>query len=470
MSHISYEMSSINHTILDVIGNTPIVRLNRVSQGLPVNLYAKLEFMNPGGSIKDRLGHWLIQDAEKRGHLKPGGTVIEGTSGNTGVGLAIASAIKGYKCIFVLPDKMSEEKIMNLRAFGAKVVVTPTAVEPDDPRSYYSVSRRLAEETPNSIYVDQYNNLANRECHYKTTGPEILNQMPEIDVFMAGIGTGGTICGVSQYLKEKKPDVETVAVDCVGSIVYDKFKTGKDVPASSYKIEGIGEDFIPKNYNFDVISDMVQIGDKESFIMTRELLEKEGIYAGVSSGAAIVGARKWILEQGDRLKGKNVLVLLPDSGNRYLSKVYNDDWMREAGFLDEPSLGTVDDLIHMLKKRDSSVIMAKQTDKISTLVELMANKGISQLPVTDDAGWIKGIATEESLLLAIYSGKSKHSDSVESLIDSDVEFVQLDTPIEKISGILTQGKYPLVEDKSHSGKIISIISKIDLLTYLGNRK
>src|SRR4051812_27597641 len=226
--------------VLQAIGNTPIVRLNRVTQSQPqTQFYAKLEFMNPGGSIKDRIGYYLIDVAEKRGAIKPGGTIVEGTSGNAGVGLAIAAAIKGYKCIFVLPDKMSQEKIKNLRAFGARVVVTPTAVEPDDPRSYYQVSRRLAKETPNALYINQYDNLSNRECHYALTGPEILKQMPEIDVFVSGIGTGGTICGVGKYLKEKKPSVKVLAVDPVGSIVYEYFKTGKIHSApKTYKIEG----------------------------------------------------------------------------------------------------------------------------------------------------------------------------------------------------------------------------------------
>jgi cystathionine beta-synthase len=350
--------------VLGAVGNTPVVKLNRVCSGVNAEVYAKLEFMNPGGSIKDRIGYWLIEDAERSGRLQPGGTIIEGTSGNTGVGLAIAAAIKGYKCIFVLPDKMSEEKILNLRAFGARVVVTPTAVEPEDPKSYYSVSKRLAAETPNSLYVDQYNNLANRASHYANTGPEILAQFPDIDVLIAGIGTGGTICGTGRFLKEHKPEVEIVAVDVLGSIVYDKFKTGTDVPALTYKIEGIGEDFIPGNYDFEVIDDMVQVKDKESFLMTRELLTREGIYSGVSSGAAVVGANRWIAAQGERLRGKKVLVILPDSGNRYLSKVYDDAWMREAGFLDEPSLGTVRDLIDSLQLETGSVHTARTGERL----------------------------------------------------------------------------------------------------------
>ena len=459
----------IHQNILGAIGHTPIVKLNRVTQGVEAEVYVKLEFMNPGGSIKDRIGYWLIEDAEKCGRLKPGGTIIEGTSGNTGVGLAIAAAIKGYKCIFVLPDKMSEEKIKNLRAFGAKVVVTPTAVEPEDPKSYYSVSRRLAKDTPNSIYIDQYNNLANRDCHYKITGPEILEQFPDIDVFITGIGTGGTVCGIGRFFKEVKPEVEIVAVDPVGSIVFDKFKSGDDVPALTYKIEGIGEDFIPDNYDFSVIDDMVQVEDKESFLMTRDLLVKEGIYSGVSSGSAVVGAIKWIKAQGDRLKGKNILVILPDSGNRYLSKVYDDAWMREAGFLDEPSLGTVHDLIITLQLDPQGVVSAQTTEKVSSVIELMKDKGISQLPVSDDHGYVKGLVTEASILTALYEGACEPGDSIESLVDTSIEFVGPEDDIEKISALVSSGKTPLVMDPD-TGVPVAVLTKIDLLSYLSQRR
>ncbi len=461
----------VYENVLKVIGNTPIVRLNRVTQGGGANFFVKLEFMNPGGSIKDRIGWWMIEDAEKKGLLQPGGTIVEGTSGNTGVGLAIAAAIKGYKCIFVLPDKMSMEKIRNLRAFGAKVVVTPTAVEPDDPRSYYQVSRQLARETPNAIYINQYDNLSNRDAHYQMTGPEILKQMPEIDVFVAGIGTGGTICGVGKYLKEKKPNCQVLAVDPLGSIVYEYFKSGKILTApKTYKIEGIGEDFIPKNYDLSVVDDMIQVEDKESFLMTRDLLTKEGLYCGISSGSAVVGALKWAQKQKDLVKGKNILIVLPDSGNRYLSKVFNDDWMREAGFLEKPSLGTVADLLHLTRSNVFQMVFAKQSEKVSAVIERMRDKNISQLPVMDDAGWIKGIATEGTILTALYEGRVKAIDSIESLIDPSVEFVTPSDPIEKVSRLVSIGKTPLVSDPSASGKLLAIITKIDLLTYLGNRQ
>lgn len=323
------------NNVLEAIGNTPIVRLNRVTAGVKAEVYAKLELTNPGGSIKDRIGWWLIEDAERRGVLKPGGVVIEGTGGNTGVGLAMAAAVKGYKCIFTLPDKMAEVKIKTLRAFGAEVIVTPTAVEPSDPRSYYSVARRLAKEIPNSWYIDQYNNLANREHHYRYTGPEILRQMPDIDVLVAGIGTGGTVVGIGKFLKENRPGVQVIAVDPVGSIVYETYKYGEArTPPHTYQIEGIGKDFIPANFDFNQLDDVVQVSDREAFLMTRKVLTTEGIYAGISSGSAVVGALRWMESQGDRVDGKKVLIIFPDSGSRYISKVYDDDWMRNAGFLD----------------------------------------------------------------------------------------------------------------------------------------
>jgi len=457
-------------SVIEAIGDTPAVRLNKVSEGLKANIYAKLEFINPGGSIKDRIGWWLIQDAEKRGTLKPGGTIIEGTSGNTGVGLAMAATIKGYKCVFVLPDKMSEEKIKNLRAYGARVIVTPTAVEPEDPRSYYSVSRRLAKETPNSLYIDQYNNLANREYHCKNTGPEILRQMPDVDVIIAGIGTGGTVTGIGRFMKAHKPDVEIVAVDPIGSIVYETFKQGEAKnPAEGYLIEGIGEDFIPGNYDLTIIDDMVQVGDKESFLMTRRLLIEEGIYSGVSSGSAFVGARRWVESQGDRLSGKNVLVIFPDSGNRYTSKVYDDDWMREVGFL-ESDHGTVGDMLKKLSLGKDGILTANENDKVSSVINTLSEAGISQLPIEDENGWIKGIVRESVILKALFNNQINPGDPVGELVETSVEFVTAADTVERISRLVTEGKLPLVTDPDNSDKLIALITNIDLLNFLGTRQ
>lgn len=329
------DRGTVVDTVLDAIGNTPIVRLNRLTAGINANVFVKLEFTNPGGSIKDRIGWWLIEDAEKRGLLKPGGVIIEATGGNTGIGLAMAAVVKGYECVFMVPDKMSEAKINTLRAFGAKVIVTPTAVPPEDPQHYCSVARKMAKDTPNSFYIDQYNNLANRDQHYHYTGPEILRQMPAIDVLVAGIGSGGTICGTGRFLKEHRPSVKVIGVDPVGSIIYETFKTGTSGPSQPWLIEGIGKDVIPQNIDFELIDDVVQVADKDAFLMTRRLLTEEGIFAGVSSGSAIVGALHWMQSSSEDLDRKNILVILPDSGSRYVSKVYDDDWMREKGFLEK---------------------------------------------------------------------------------------------------------------------------------------
>ena len=456
-------------SIIDAIGNTPIVRLNKVASGTKANVFAKLEFTNPGGSIKDRIGWYMIEDAEKRGTLKPGGTIVEGTSGNTGVGLAIAAAIKGYQCIFIMPDKMSEEKIKNLRAFGARVIITPTAVEPDDPRSYYSVSKRMAKETPNSLYIDQYNNLSNRQYHYEHTGPEILQQMPDIDVFVAGIGTGGTITGTGKYLKENKPGVEILAVDPIGSIVYDTFKYGAPKsPAEMYLIEGIGEDFIPGNYDFEQIDDMVQVEDKESFLMTRQLLTSEGIYSGVSSGSAFVGTMRWLEQQGERMDGKNVLIIFPDSGDRYVSKVYDDDWMREAGFL-ESKAGNVKDLMERLEMTPGDIVMAHQSDKISTTIRKLSEAGISQMPVTDENGWVKGIVREHTILKALFDKQVNVDDNIDGLVDTSIEFVTPGHTIDQISRLVTDRKVPLITDPDDGDNMLGIITDIDLLNYLSDK-
>ena len=323
-------MNKFNQNILDVIGNTPIVKLNKVGYHVSSDIYVKLEYLNPGGSIKDRMGVYLCQKAVERGDLKPGGTIVESTSGNTGVGIALFAAIHGYNCVFVMADKQSQEKIDNLKAYGAKVIVCPTNVEPEDPRSYYSVAAKLG-NLPNSVFLDQYGNMDNGESHFEITGPEIYKQTNgEFDTFLASVGTGGTISGCSRYLKSKMPNLKTVGVDCEGSILMHYHKTGEICEAKSYVVEGIGEDFLPDNVLFDQIDDFVMVNDKESFLMTRELLTKEGIYAGGSCGSAVVGAIRYA-ESLD--KPERILVILPDSGNRYASKIYNDNWMQKMGYI-----------------------------------------------------------------------------------------------------------------------------------------
>ncbi len=333
-------MNKFNQNILDVIGDTPIVKLNKVGNHVSSDIYVKLEYLNPGGSIKDRMGVYLCQKAVERGDLKPGGTIVESTSGNTGVGIALFAAIHGCNCVFVMADKQSQEKIDNLKAYGAKVIVCPTDVQPEDPRSYYSVAAKLG-SLPNSVFLDQYGNMDNGESHFEITGPEIYKQTNgAFDTFLATVGTGGTISGCSRYLKSKMPNLKTVGVDCEGSILMHYHKTGEICEAKSYVVEGIGEDFLPDNVLFDQIDDFVMVNDKESFLMTRELLTKEGIYAGGSCGSAVVGAIRYA-ETLD--KPERILVILPDSGNRYASKIYNDKWMRKMGyFKDEISKDELD--------------------------------------------------------------------------------------------------------------------------------
>lgn len=324
-------MKQFNQTILDVIGNTPIVKLGSVANDVESEIYVKLEYLNPGGSIKDKIGLHMCRRALERGDIKPGGTIIEGTSGNTGVGIAMFCALNNLKCIFVMADKQSKEKIDNLKAYGATVIVCPTDVDPEDPRSYYSVSAMLPKLIPNSLHLNQYSNIDNTESHYIMTGPEIYEQTKgEFDVFMTAVGTGGTISGTGKYLKEKIPNLKVVGVDCVGSILDHYHRTGEMGEAHSYVLEGIGEDFIPENINFDIIDEFVVVGDEESFHMTRDLLTKEGIYTGGSAGAAVLGAIKYAKKQTEP---KRILVILHDSGNRYSSKIFNDSWMIEKGYL-----------------------------------------------------------------------------------------------------------------------------------------
>lgn len=325
--------NNVFENLLDAVGNTPLVKLGKVApQGSRHTFWAKLETANPGGSVKDRIAIEIIESAERRGDLKPGGTIVEATSGNTGLGLAMVAAIKGYKSIFVMPDKISEEKRAILRAYGSEVIITPTGVEPEDPRSHYSVTAKLAKEIPGAFCTNQYHNPDNVKVHYKTTGPELWNQLgPKLDVFVAGAGTGGTISGVGKFLKEKNPAVKIVLADPIGSILYDLFYHKKVMtPPAPYKVEGVGEDMLPDNVHFDVMDSVVQVDDKSAFKMTKEIISKEGMCVGPSSALALVAA----IEYSKKLeKPSNIVVLFPDSGRAYLSKAFNDQWLKENGLI-----------------------------------------------------------------------------------------------------------------------------------------
>lgn len=458
-------MKGTKANVLEAIGNTPIVKLNKVAADVESEIYVKLEYMNPGGSTKDRIGSHMLEKALEDGRLKPGGTIIEGTSGNTGVGLAMWAAIKGYKCIFVLADKQSKEKIDNLRAFGAKVVVCPTNVEPEDPRSYYSVSKRLSETIPNSFYVNQYDNLDNRDTHYTWTAPEIYEQTSgDFDVFMAGIGTGGTISGCGKYFKEKMGDkVQIIGVDCEGSIVYHYARTGEMIEAKSYVLEGLGEDFIPGNYDFDYIDEYEVVGDKESFLMTRRLLKQEGIYAGGSAGGAVLGAIKY----AKKLKEpKKILVLLHDSGNRYASKIFNDDWMSDNGYLDSSFNVQINEILRYLGKEDLNIITIDDTATVGDAIKTFDEKGISQLPVMGK-GKVTGVISERDLLKPVFQGEYNLDDSISLASSNKFTTIDCNQLLSDVTDSLIKKEIVLV---TKDGKLCNILTDIDILHFINDKE
>jgi cystathionine beta-synthase len=442
-----------------------MVRLSKIDRYLPCPLYAKIEFFNPGGSVKDRIALNMIEEAERSGALKPGGTVVESTSGNTGVGLAIACAIKGYKTVFVMPDKMSQEKIQLLRAFGAKVVITPTAVEPEDPRSYYNVAKRIVSETPNAILANQYHNPENPHSHYLTTGPEIWDQTQgHVTDVVIGMGTGGTISGVGRYLKEKNPDIRMVGVDTTGSILLETWQLGRvpeDVKATTYKVEGIGEDFLPSTLDLSMIDEVLRVTDKESFLWTRRLVKEEGIFCGSSSGSAVSAAVRYARTLSpDRL----VVVILPDSGSRYLSKVLDDKWMRENGFLEaEWNEITLNEIL--ARKAMRSLITANQDDRITDVIGVMKVNDISQVPVLGAEGALSGMVTEVDLLkYMLEAGHTLAPDETIAAIAQPVRATfQADASLEEVLPAVMDGQVVLVMERSRP---IGILTKIDILDFI----
>lgn len=461
--------NGVYRNILQAVGHTPLVRLNQVVFGnSTASIFAKVEFFNPAGSIKDRIGLSIVENAEAEGRLKPGGTIVEATSGNTGAGLALAAAVKGYRCVFVMPDKMSDEKVRFLRAFGARVVITPTAVAPEDPRSYYNVAARIVHETPNSILANQYHNPANPSAHYHFTGPEIWEQTSgSIDVLVAGIGTGGTISGTARFLKEQNPEIKVVGVDIQGSLLYDTWKLGHipvDPHPKTYKIEGIGEDFLPSTLELSMVDEIVQVDDRESFQMARRLVREEGIFAGGSSGSAVAGLLKSEIVRSLK-PGQTVVVILPDSGNRYLTKLFDDNWMRENGFL--PDSKVTDPISSVLEShRKLSLVVTTPNEEMNTVVEKMNRYDISQLPVIDDEGRLIGLVGEADILDHLLRSTHVHDplEIIASIINPNVLTVRPDASIESVLPAFERGKVVVIIDAE--GRPVGMLTKIDLIDYL----
>jgi cystathionine beta-synthase len=447
-------------SVLEAVGRTPLVRLNRVPKELQAEIYVKADFLNPGGSVKDRVAISMIDEAERKGLLKPGGTIIEGTSGNTGVGLALVAAVRGYKVVFTITDKQSREKIDLLKAFGAEVIVCPTAVEPEDPRSYYSVAKKLSREIPNAYYPNQYENLLNPEAHYRTTGPEIWEDTEgKITHFVCGMGTGGTISGAGRFLKEKNPEVKVVGVDPVGSLYYEYAKTGNIGKARTYVVEGIGEDIFPQTMDFKILDDILQVNDEECFVWARRLAKREGIFTGGSGGGCVSAALR--VAKGCK-KGDVIVAFLPDNGSRYLSKIYNDSWMREHGYADSEVTLTAADVIRVKhqngKTREPIVVGPNQT--VFYALKTMQQQDISQLPVFEGDQSV-GTVFEDQILNLALQGKDLRKLIVREVMGAAIPRVPASAPVERLTYILSR-ESPAVFVEMDTGKL-EVVTKFDLM-------
>jgi len=450
----------IKNNILETIGNTPLIKLNKITKDFPCTVAAKVDYFNPGNSIKDRMAVKMIEVAEKEGKLKPGGTIIECTSGNTGMGLALAAVVKGYKCIFTTTDKQSKEKMDILKAVGAEVIVCPTNVEPEDPRSYYSVARRLAKEIPNSFHANQYDNLANRLAHYETTGPEIWKQTDgKITHLVCTAGTGGTVTGTAMFLKEKNPNIQIWAIDVYGSLLTKYFRTGEvDMnEVHPYISEGFGEDFVPENYDMSVIDHFEQVTDKDGAIMARRLAKEEGIFCGYSAGSCIQG----LMQLKSRLKKDDLVVcIFHDHGSRYVAKVYNDQWMIERGFLD---VKTFKDIISS-RTGKQKLVTIEPSQTVAEAVEMMKKYDIENIPVMNGNGPI-GAISENGLFQKVFSNPDIKNSKVENVMERPYPLVEFNTPVEKLSTLINK-ENGAVLSKDEAGNY-HIVTKYDVIQALG---
>ncbi len=449
-------MNLVGKSLLDLIGNTPMVKLTAFDTG-PCELFVKLENHNPGGSIKDRIGLSIIEEAEKSGDLKPGGTIIEATAGNTGIGLALVAAIKGYKIILVIPDKMSREKILHLEGLGAKVKITRSDVPAGHPEYYQDIARKLASETKGSFFADQFSNPANPLAHRSTTAPEIWEQMDgNLDAFVAGVGSGGTVTGLAEFFKEKSPDLQMIVADPEGSIVADAVTKGNyKYEGGSWLVEGIGEDFIPTNLNLDLVDDAITVSDKEAFEVLQTLLKEEGILAGSSTGTLISGAIKWCQKQDSH---KKVATLVCDTGNKYLSKAFSKSWLKDNELIEEKEQGNLSDLISRRADR-GEMISIKPGDTLMTAYNRMRASDVSQLPVLEEEKLV-GIVDEEDLLLNVYKDENLFSKSIDSIMVSDLETIDVDSDENTLYKILSEGKVAIIFE----GEIfLGFITKVDLI-------
>jgi cystathionine beta-synthase len=452
-------------TFLDAMGNTPLVRLHRVTRGVKPTILAKLEMLNPGGSVKDRIALPMIEAAERSGSLKPGGTIVEPTSGNTGHGLAIAAAIRGYRCIFVMPDKMSQEKVALLRAYGAEVVITPTAVEPENPESYYRVADRLTEEIPGAFQPNQYYNQANPDAHYATTGPEIWEQTEgKIDVLVVGVGTGGTVTGTARYLKEQNPSLVVVGADPEGSLY-----SAPDEPARPYLTEGIGEDFWPETFDPSVVDRWVRVSDRDALLTARRVTREEGILVGGSTGTAMWAALQVAREMDDQ--GKLFVVIFPDTGRNYLSKLYSDSWLMQYGLLDRPRANLVSEVLQAKGSGTPKLVTVGAHDKVRQAIDRLQEHDISQAPVvreqgSDEVSGFVGAIAERELLDRIFRDPDALQAEVAEVMGPPIPLVEHDDPVEVAFASLQSRPAVLVAEK---GRVLGVLTRSDLLEFLARR-